>query len=150
MDICKEQQLRSDCASTQKPVCCLSVITFYNNIRYNTTLDITLSSQKPLGDWVVSAPDFRFRGLVFESHWRRNSSHDCMVLHCLEPFIIILPSSRYNLNNVKRGIKHKSSTSSSTLSNQAQKFLCKFPSSPTHNQLKRGGSSGKHTLIIIE
>ena len=29
--------------------------------------------------------------------------HGCAALHCIEPFIIILPSSRYDLNNVEKG-----------------------------------------------
>ena len=56
---------------------------------------------------MVSAPDLRSIGPGFKSHWRWNSSHDCLVLHCREPFIIILPSSQYDLNNVIRGIKHQ-------------------------------------------
>ena len=31
-----------------------------------------------------------------------NSAHDCMALYCTEPFIIILPSSRCDLNNVEK------------------------------------------------
>ena len=30
-----------------------------------------------------------------------------MALHCTEPFVIICPSSRYDLNNVERDIKHQ-------------------------------------------
>ena len=45
-------------------------------------------------------------GLRFESRWRQNSAHDCMTLHCTEPFIITLPSSQYDLNNVERDEKH--------------------------------------------
>ena len=37
--------------------------------------------------------------------WRRNSAHDCTVLHCTEPFIVIFPSSRYNLDEIKRDVK---------------------------------------------
>ena len=33
--------------------------------------------------------------------------HDCMALHCTEPFIILLPSSPYDLNNVERDIRHQ-------------------------------------------
>ena len=36
-----------------------------------------------------------------------NSTHDCMALHCTEPFIITLPLSWYDLNNVERDIKHQ-------------------------------------------
>ena len=31
----------------------------------------------------------------------------CMVLHCTEHFIITLPLSRYDLNNVKLGVKYQ-------------------------------------------
>ena len=34
-------------------------------------------------------------------------SSDCIVFHRIEPFIITLPSSRYDINNVERDIKHK-------------------------------------------
>ena len=30
-----------------------------------------------------------------------------MVLHCTEPFIIILPSSRYDFNSIERDEKHQ-------------------------------------------
>ena len=40
----------------------------------------------------------------FES--RQNSSHDLTAFHCTELFIITLPSSRYDLNNVERDLKH--------------------------------------------
>ena len=43
----------------------------------------------------------------FESHWRQNSAHDCMVLHYTKPFIIALPLSRYDLNNVETQNHHK-------------------------------------------
>ena len=43
--------------------------------------------------------------------WRWNSSHDCLVLCCTEHFIIIIRSSRYDLNNVERDVKTKSSSS---------------------------------------
>ena len=48
-----------------------------------------------------SAPDYGSRGPCFES------SHDCMALHCAEPFIIILPLPQYDLNNVERDVKHQ-------------------------------------------
>ena len=55
------------------------------------------------------------KGLVlptsgFKSPKRRNSAHDCMVFHCTEPFIIILPLSRYDLNNVEREVQHQTIT----------------------------------------
>ena len=46
--------------------------------------------QKRLGGHVVSTPDFRLWGPGFESRTRRNSTDDCITLHCTEPFIIIL------------------------------------------------------------
>ena len=30
-----------------------------------------------------------------------------LMLHCIEPVIIILPSSQYDLNNVERDVKHQ-------------------------------------------
>ena len=54
---------------------------------------------------MVSAVYFGSEGPGFESHWRWNSAHNCMAFHCAEIFIIILPSSRYELNNVERDIK---------------------------------------------
>ena len=63
---------------------------------------------KCLGGRVVSAPNFGPQGPGFESHWRQNSAHDCTVLHCTNPFIVTLPSSRYGLNNVETDIKYKS------------------------------------------
>ena len=37
--------------------------------------------------------DHKILGLNPAVWW--NSAHDCMVLHCTEPFIITLPSSQY-------------------------------------------------------
>ena len=47
---------------------------------------------------------------MFQPLWRRNSAHECKVLPCpcTEHFIITLPSSRYDLDNVKRDVKHQS------------------------------------------
>ena len=59
------------------------------------------------GGGVVTAPDFGSRGPVFVFHWSRNSAYDCTTLHLTEPFIIILSSSRYYLNNVERDVKHQ-------------------------------------------
>ena len=56
---------------------------------------------------MVSAPGFGSQGPVFEFHWRRDLAHDCSALHCTEPFIIILPSSQYDLNNVERDVQHQ-------------------------------------------
>ena len=47
------------------------------------------------------------RGHGFESRCRQTSAHDCMLLHCTEPFIGNLTSSRYDLNNVERDTKHQ-------------------------------------------
>ena len=59
------------------------------------------------GGWVVSKPDFRSQGCRFEPRWRRNSAHDGTGRHCTESFIITLLSSRYELNNVERDLKHQ-------------------------------------------
>ena len=40
------------------------------------------------------------QGHRFESSSRQNSPHHYTALHCKEPFIITLTSSRYDLNNV--------------------------------------------------
>ena len=55
---------------------------------------------------MVSASDFRSQGREFEAQCRQNSVHNCMMLHCIKPFIITLPLSRYDLNNVERDVKH--------------------------------------------
>ena len=49
-----------------------------------------------LGARVVSASNSGSQG--HRLRWRQNSASDCMVLHCTEPFSIILRSSRYDLN----------------------------------------------------
>ena len=50
---------------------------------------------------MVSASDLGSQGPGFKSHWRQNSAHDdCTMLHCTEPFIIILPSFQYDLTLV--------------------------------------------------
>ena len=56
---------------------------------------------------MVNAPNFDSQGFGFKSYWRQNSAHGCMALLCTEPFIITLKSSRYDLNNVERDIKHQ-------------------------------------------
>ena len=57
---------------------------------------------KCLGGQVVSIPDFEPQGPRLESWWKQNSTHNCMALHCTEPFIITPPLSPYDLNNVER------------------------------------------------
>ena len=37
---------------------------------------------------MVSMSDCGSQGPEFGSHWRQNSAHDHMALHCTEPFII--------------------------------------------------------------
>ena len=59
------------------------------------------------GGRVVNTLDFGSWGLGFKPCWRWCSSHDCTALHCTKPFMITLPSSWYDLNNVERGIKHQ-------------------------------------------
>ena len=56
---------------------------------------------------MVITPNFRSGGPRFDSHWRPNSSYDCMALHCIEPFIITCPLSQYDLCNVEKDIKHQ-------------------------------------------
>ena len=53
--------------------------------------------------WWLASPslDHKVPGL------RWNSTCVCTTLHCTEPFIITLPSSRYDLNNVERDIKQQ-------------------------------------------
>ena len=63
---------------------------------------------------MVTAPDFRSWRHGLESRWRRNSPHDCMALHCTKPSIITLPLSQYDLKNVERDVKHKSSSCTKT------------------------------------
>ena len=36
-----------------------------------------------------------------------NPAHGFTVCHCTEPFIVTLPFSRYDLNNVERPVKHQ-------------------------------------------
>ena len=55
--------------------------------------------------WLSSTPDLGSQGPVFESCYRRDSAHDCKMLHCIEPFIVTLPLSRYDLDNVESDIK---------------------------------------------
>ena len=55
----------------------------------------------------ISTPYFESQGPRFESLLRRTSTHDCMVFHCSEPFIITLPSSQYDLHNIERDVKHQ-------------------------------------------
>ena len=52
------------------------------------------------------------------------TAHHYMMLHCTEPFIIPFTSSKYDLNNVERDIKTKSSSSSSS-SDQAV-WICRL------------------------
>ena len=49
--------------------------------------------KKNLRGRMVRASNFGSQGLGLESNWRQNSCHDCMALHCTEPFIVLLPSS---------------------------------------------------------
>ena len=56
---------------------------------------------------MVSTSNFGLQDPGFESCWRQNSAHYCMVLHCTEPFIMTLPLSQYDLNDVGRDVGHK-------------------------------------------
>ena len=59
--------------------------------------------------WISRVFIFVFKPDIFwlASHARRDSAHDYSALHWREPFIITLPSSRYDLNNVERDVKHQ-------------------------------------------
>ena len=61
-------------------------------------------NQKQLDGRVVVLPFRIMRSLV--RNLLENSAHDCTALHCTEPFIIILSSSRYDLN-VEMDVKHQ-------------------------------------------
>ena len=43
----------------------------------------------------------------FESRWRQNSADDCMALDYTEPFLVTLPSSQFDLNNVEGDVKQQ-------------------------------------------
>ena len=60
---------------------------------------------KRLRGRTVSAPDFESRGRGFESRWRRYSSQSQTELHCTEPFMFTLPSSRNDWNTIERDVK---------------------------------------------
>ena len=51
---------------------------------------------------MVSTPDFKSQGPWVESHWRQNSSDDCM-----HRAFRYHPSSQYDLNNVGKDVKHQ-------------------------------------------
>ena len=57
---------------------------------------ILFINRKCPGGWVLSAPNFRSQGPMFESCWKWNSVHDFTVFHCTESVIIAL-SSWYGL-----------------------------------------------------
>ena len=56
---------------------------------------------------MVSASKFGSQDPRFKSHWRENSFHDLLYFIAQSLFIIILLKSQYDLNNVKRDIKHQ-------------------------------------------
>ena len=80
---------------------------FLSRIKKN--IDTFLLKKAPYQElcWVVIAPNFWSWGAGFKSCWRRNSAPDCMAFHCTVPFIIILPSSWYDLDYVERDVKHQ-------------------------------------------
>ena len=53
------------------------------------------------------ALQLRIMRFWLETCWWSNSPHDCMALHCTDPFIIIHPSSPYDFSNVERDVKHQ-------------------------------------------
>ena len=72
-------------------------------------------------DWVVE-----WLTLPISDQWSRvqitlsrNSAYDCIALHCTEPFIITLPSSQYDLNNVERDVKHQTTIIKTTPTEEA-------------------------------
>ena len=62
----------------------------------------TLIILKHLGSRVLPTSDYKVLG---SNSVEADSARDCNVLHCTEPFIITLPKSQYDLNNVERDIK---------------------------------------------
>ena len=68
-----------------------------------------LLSRPMWGVWVVNTPNFR-SGVLVRIQLRHILTHDCTVLHCTKPFIISLPSSKYDFNDVERGVKHQTTT----------------------------------------
>ena len=63
----------------------------------------------------VIAPTCGSRGAGFKSHWRQNSACDRLVRSCIEPFIITLPSSLCDLNNVERDKKKNKKKQKNTI-----------------------------------
>ena len=49
-----------------------------------------------------------------------------MAFHCTEPFVIILPSSRYDLNNVGRDVKHQLIIMTSKTLVESVQFICSY------------------------
>ena len=73
-----------------------------------STLRWLISLKRPRGR-AVSTPDFGSRGRRFESRWRGDSSQTLTGLHCTEPFMFTLPSSRNDWNTVEGMINPNSS-----------------------------------------
>ena len=59
-----------------------------------------------MAEW-LACPTMDHKVLGSDRDGGGKSAHDSMVLLCTEPFIITLPSSGYDLNDVKRGVKHQ-------------------------------------------
>ena len=64
----------------------------------------TCNKKLLVADWLGFLT--RSLGSWFESRLRLNLAHDCMTLHCTEPFIITLPLSQYDLNNAEGDVKY--------------------------------------------
>ena len=68
---------------------------------------ISLLEKKNRRVRVVKSLAFLTSGHEFPGSLEENSGHYCSALGYIEPFINILPSSRYDLNNVERNVKHQ-------------------------------------------
>ena len=74
----------------------LWIVVIHTNVPVCMGTSVKLISHQRPGDKVVRVPGTRSRGPRFDSRWRQNSSHNCMALYCLEPFIITLPLCLYD------------------------------------------------------
>ena len=64
---------------------------FSQKIRFDISCKLS-PKEKCLEGLVFCSHSLKSCGLKLESHWKWNSTYDCVVLHCVEPCIIVLPS----------------------------------------------------------